>query len=172
MIITLTTLLAGAVLAAAIAGFFWPQIAWLFRKKLIPWIRKTIGDSVANLIVDIFNYIDNAMCWGRQKIKAAWNWLFKTILKGETTYKEKDSSTYSAETKTYLQDENSNNVKVVTQTRTLSYDELPDDVRHEMNRRNLQKFTVNDREIIADKVKEAAENKENLSPKEIMAMTL
>ena len=172
MIISLTTLLVGTALVTAIAMYFWPQIAWFFRKHLIPWFQKSIDHSAADLIAKLFSYVDDAMCWGRQKIKEAWNWLVKTVLKEETTYEEENSSTFSATTETYVRDENSDSVKVVTHTRTVLYEDLPADVRHEMNRRNLRKFKVNDREILANKVKEAAEEKEDLSPQEIMEMTV
>lgn len=169
---TLTTLLVGAALVTAIALYFWPQIAWFFRKHLIPWFRKTLGNSVADLVAQLFSYVDDAMCWGRQKIKAAWNWLVGTILKEDTTYEEKNSSTYTATTETYVKEENSDNVKVVTHTRTVPYQELPIDVRHEMNRRNLQKFKVDDREILANKLRDAAKEKEGLSSHDVLDMSI
>lgn len=62
MIITsLTALLVGSVLVTAITMYFWPKIAWIFRKYIVPWFRKYMGNTAADLLAGIFSYIDNAM---------------------------------------------------------------------------------------------------------------
>ena len=172
IITTLTTLLVGAALVTAVAMYFWPKITWFFRKYIMPWFRNHMGNTAADLLAEIFQYIDNAMCWGRRRVKATWKWLVRVIRGEETTYKDNNDGTYNEQTKTTVQDENSGNVNVITHTRTVEYEDLPTSVRHEMNRRNLDKFKVNDREILANKFRDAAKENEDLSSKEIMEMTL
>jgi len=136
---------------AVVAIYFWPEILNFVRTSIIPFIRK-ISPGLAQFVEDAFVMIDNVVSPLTRMVKKAWNKIRGVLLKSVVSINQKTSSKWVKTATSWLIDKlEDKTVKKVTTTETISWENLPPDVREEILRngdmedKNVTK--IRDREL-------------------------
>lgn len=161
----------------ALILYFWTKIVEFFSCTVIPWIRKNMGDTVADIIAEVIIFIDKGVVAVKKtaesvlsKFKEYWKKLHKYILKKVREYIVNDNGTYTLKETVYIPCENdSKSAKVITQQSEVEWEHLPSEIRYERIQKNAQKMKLDDKKIMEHKLLENAE-KNGVSKKELLEL--
>lgn len=123
-------ILGGLGLLGAALIAFWPQIIHWVRGSVLPWIQRNFPQWT-KLFETALVAVDNAVVAVRNAAKAAWAQIKPRILSMTQEFKKLSPTTFEGETITYLKKEEEKAERITT-TETLSYDDLPSDIREKL----------------------------------------
>jgi hypothetical protein len=149
--ITVFLIIFGSALFLAI----WPWIRQWVTESLIPWVGEKWNDKIADLLIDVVNWLDDCAIPARNSIKKAWIFIKTRILKIETTYHKETATTGVRSTESIIATIDGKIVKRVEEEE-VSWDELPRSMRSEMIRQNSTKGTIDLRDAFLNKFEEKA----------------
>ncbi len=154
----IVTLAAGAALAwfgRKALYWLWNQIVYFCQTKLIPWTKKTFGQTAADVLANIVHYIDNCVVFSAQAVRAARAWLRAKLAKITTSYVKVGPSTVERNCETILRNDDGSGQRLV-ETRKLDWSELPPEIRAKI-RETQAPVVVDDRDVLITRFDEKAE---------------
>jgi len=134
----------GGIAAAVI--ILWPIIVDIIQQRIIPYVRRIMGNSVAEVLASFVCFLDRTITFVRRQAKKLLKYFQGVILKMDTTYIKLDENNMSATTQAYVN--NSGKVSKLTIEEEIAYEDVPADIREKMISLNFKKTTSNDLEII------------------------
>ncbi|MBR2005035.1 MAG: hypothetical protein IKK39_14650 [Thermoguttaceae bacterium] len=154
----LVTLAAGAALAwfgRKAWLWLWRQLVYFCQTKLVPWMKKTFGQTAGDVLANIVYYIDNGVVFSAQAVRAARAWLRAKLAKLTTSYVKVGPSTVERSCETILRnDDGSGECRV--ETRKLDWSELPPEIRAKI-RETHAPVVIDDRDVLLTRFDEKAE---------------
>ena len=147
--------------------FFWQSILSFFLNTLIPWLMKTIGPIASDIFKKIVVFVDKSVKWTRLQMRKAWAWLQTRIMSIKMVYKFLSPEVCVRETTTSVKSEEGNILENVT-TEKLAYEDIPADVRAELNKLNKEKIVVDAKAELEDRFKKQIKEQEAVSDKEVL----
>ncbi|MBP3557779.1 MAG: hypothetical protein J6K20_08780 [Thermoguttaceae bacterium] len=154
----ITTIAAGAALAwfgSKALHWLWRQIVYFCQTKLIPWVKKILGQTAGDVLANIVHYIDNGVVFSAQAVRAARVWLRAKLAKLTTSYVKVGPSTVERSCETILRNDDGSG-QCLVETRKLDWCELPPEIRAKI-RETQASVVVDDRDILITKFDEKAE---------------
>ena len=151
----LTYLVLGALALVALA-FLWNHLVHFLQRVILPFCRKILGERIGNLLTELVVFLDGKVCPAREVLVSAWQSFQHSVLGIRQTYRRVSPSTVEEVTLAHLRT-NDNKVAVQTSTRTLSWAEVPADIREQMARAAKEEVNVNAKEVVAERFKERVE---------------
>lgn len=145
----------GAALLLGATVYFWSHIADLFQKRIIPWFRARLGDSVADGIATVISWVDNKATMTQRLLRDAWQAINRHWLAGETEI-HKEAADRAVITKTNYMLKPEGGVVRTTTEETVAWHDLPDNVRDAMLRQNTTQAKVDDKEAFRTLVEQRA----------------
>ena len=158
---SLTAMFGYVLISMLIAMLMWTYIVELFRKVIIPALRKGLGNQVADAVATIFSWLDDPASIGRGAMLDAWR-LFKLRVLGiKTTWKvERDTAVETTATK-YLLPETGHEDEIKAMRR-VPREQLPREIRAETIRMGTDVAELDMMEALKQRVKETAKKQEIL----------
>jgi hypothetical protein len=142
-------------MTGVLAVILWPFLVWWLARGLIPMLRTTVGDEVADPIAALITWIDRPASFVREQVMSAWRFFNERILAITSTYTKTAEGRFTQRQQTVLRSRGDHaEVKVIT--RVLDWQDLPAPVRDEMIRRGVPSVQTDDREVIRDRVEHTA----------------
>jgi hypothetical protein len=142
----ITNLLIGAIglaLAASVV-VFWHQILEWGEKSVFPWFERHLP-TVAPYVRKAFSRVDNVVTSVRRAIKEAWDRMSQYLLKQVVELNRQTSNTWVQQVTSWVIDVSGYNnepvVKQITTETEVPYDNLPEDVREALLRRQQASFS-------------------------------
>ncbi len=129
--------LVAAVMVGVVVAY-WPKIMAWARDSLLPWADEHLPEF-SGVIRQAFQDFDNAAVEVRQAIRSAWRRLRNVLLKETAEFVRLFNDRWAVEITSWLanrQNAEKPVVRVITQ-QTLSWDELPQDIRAQLIREDV-----------------------------------
>lgn len=154
MILEILTVIA---IGAAIS-FFWPDIVDFFTKMVIPYVRKHLGDEVAELLSTFIVFLDDIMSATKRMVLRGWEVFKERILKVIATFHKINSETAERKTESYIRMGMKSVVKQ-TVVEEIPWHELPSEVRKTMIKNNCDVAELDEGALIEKRFKERCKEK-------------
>ncbi|HEY6183225.1 MAG TPA: hypothetical protein VIW67_13330 [Terriglobales bacterium] len=142
----------GAIISALIA---WPWILNFLSTKLIPWLRESVSETIADLLADVLIFADKGIVLVRRTAKQLWKYLKQNILGINLKVEKTSATTALGKTTTFIRDEHGKVIQTVA-TETLGWEDLPDAIRSEITRQNTSVAEMDLKQPLEDKFKKQA----------------
>jgi hypothetical protein len=150
--ITLIIKIAGTVIGVLVV---WPWILDFFSTKIIPWVREAISGTIADLLADIVIFADKSIVPIRRTAKQLWGYLKQNILGIRMEVTKTSATTAVGKTTMFIRDADGK-LKQTIVTEELAWDDLPDEMRSEINRQNTGCAEMDLKKPLEDKFQEQA----------------
>jgi len=136
----------------------WPYIVDLFARVVIPFIRKTLGDTIAEPVATLLTWVDRPASVARAKVTTGWRFFRATVLGIKTTYRKTSATTALEKTETWLLHPSKPGiVNHHAEEREIAYEDLPQEIRDKMNRQGITGGELNLKEVVEKRVQEQAQ---------------
>lgn len=117
------------VVAAGLTLASWAYIVHLFQVFLIPFIRKSLGSTVADGLALFLAKMDDVATMSQRAFKSAWR-IFKTrVLRWNTTFEKVSASHVKVKSEAYVHTEDGKVMRSISEEE-VAWEDVPDDVRH------------------------------------------
>lgn len=158
------SIILASLVVAAVAAFFWNQIAGFLVNKFLPFIRENVS-SIFHAMAAFVDFVNKGMVAARNVIKSGYQWIMKNLLRCSTVYTMEENGQVTATTVTIIND---NGKLAGTETREV-YDkwDIPADVLVELTR-NAQSAQLDNKHEIQNRAQQQAQ-KQALSLADAMA---
>ncbi len=150
----LTVLVAAAGLTLA----SWAFIVHLFQVFLIPFLRNTLGDTVADGMAMIIGKVDDAATFTQRNVKMAWRAFKSNVLGWKTTFAKKSANTVTSRSEAYVHTPDQKVIRKVVEEE-VDWADLPEDIRHAHMRNQGQIEVVDSKAATCRMVQAAASEK-------------
>lgn len=149
MLISLIGSLALGIVGAYLIGYIWDHICYFFQTKAIPYVRRVLGNAVADLLANIIMFANNAFTMPRRAIRATWNWFRYNVLKVYTTYDRQGE--YVVVTDTIIQ-RNGEQLQKIESREKVHWLDLPTNVCIELEKLGTEgRISIDSKEILEEK---------------------
>lgn len=119
---------------AAIALSFWDKIFNTFKDTIVPILQADMPE-LASVVTDAFMKIDSTIARPvRRAAKEAWLKVRDFLIDAKEEYTETDDGHYTAKATSYSRTTTPGEFREVTSSRTVTLDEMPDDIREKFMR--------------------------------------
>ncbi len=156
MIVTLLLTGLGAAALAAMAIACWN----LIREFLVHIVGKLLvrcfGEEKCGWYFNFLSWCDKKVSAARRIVKMHWAKFRDTVLTINSTYTRNEDGTYSKRTESIVRKDEKTATRHVTEE-TVGWEYLPDAVREEMIKRRTNVGEIDDRALLAEKVRQRAE---------------
>jgi hypothetical protein len=146
------------VIGTAVVGFltgayFWPYIADAFAQTVIPFVRRHLGDPVANLLVTLITWIDRPMGFLHNTVQEAWRFFKQKVIRIKRIFVKTSPTEVKEKTEVWV-----SNGKPFQQVleRELQWHEVPQEIRDEMIRNGLDTAEIDMKKSVEGMVVEQA----------------
>ncbi len=156
MIATLLLVGLGAAALAAMAIACWNAIREFLLGPVRDLLVKCFGAEKCEWYSNFLNWCDKKVTTVRQLFKMQWAKFRETVLQPKSTYTKNADGTYTKRTESIVRTGPKQGRRVVTEE-TVGWEYLPDAVRDEMLKRRTNVGEIDDRELVAEKVRQRAE---------------
>lgn len=157
MIISLLVYFTLGVAGAFLIGYIWDHICYFFQKKVIPYVRRILGNTVADVLANIVMFANQTFTMPRRAIRASWDWFRHNVLKVTTTYDRKDD--YVVVTDTIVQRCGDSQIKKIELQEQVHWLDLPTDVCVELDKLGEKgHVTIDSKEVLEQKYINQARN--------------
>jgi hypothetical protein len=157
MIATLLLAGLGAAALAAMAIACWNAIREFLLGRVRDLLVKYFGAEKCEWYSNFLNWCDKKIAVPvRQLVKMHWKKFRDTVLKIKSTYTKNADGTYTKVQETLVRTGPKQGRRVFTEE-TVGWEYLPDAVRDEMLKRRTNVGKIDDRELVAEKVRQRAE---------------
>lgn len=116
------------VAAAGLTLVSWAYIVHLFQVFLIPFLRSTLGDTVADAMASIVSKVDDAATFVQRQAKVAWQSFKTRVLRWNTTFKKKNADTVISQSEAYVQSADNKIMRKVVEEE-VNWADLPEEIR-------------------------------------------
>ena len=151
MIISLVVILGAAVLLAAC----WKFVLEFLNGPVRNLLEGLFGAEKCEWYVTFLSWCDKKASSARRIVKMQWRKFRDTVLKINSTYTKNEDGTYSKRTETIVRKDEKSAKRVITEE-TIDWAYLPNAVREEMIKRRTNVGEIDDRELVAEKVRQRA----------------
>lgn len=152
MIISLVVILGVAALLAAC----WKLVLEFLNGPVRDLLERLFGAEKCEWYGKFLSWCDKKVSAARRIVKMHWAKFRDTVLKINSTYTQNEDGTYTKRTETIVRKDEKSAKRVVTEE-TVGWEYLPDAVRAEMIKRRTNVGKIDDRELVAEKVRQRAE---------------
>jgi hypothetical protein len=153
---TLTWIFGGLILSVVAGAAVWPYITDIFARKIIPFVRRKLGDYLADLLSSMIVWIDEPMAYLREKLVAAWRFFKQSVIKIVRKFRKKSATKVLETTEVWLRSQRPGAGIPMCEERELDWAELPPEIRAEMIRRGSETATIDIGKTVEDRVEERA----------------
>lgn len=148
-------LVGAGVLAAGLTLASWAFIVHLFQTFLIPFIRRSLGDWVADGLAMFLSRMDDVATLSQRAFKQAWQ-AFKTkVLRWNTTFEKVSSSHVKVKSEAYVHSDDGK-VKRSIVEEEVAWEDVPDDIRRTMMTNNQRQVGADSKQATCKVVDEVA----------------
>jgi hypothetical protein len=152
MIITLIALMGATVLLAK----FWKTILDFLNGPVRNRLEKCFGQEKCQWYVNFLEWCDNKVTCAKRIVKMQWEKFKDTIWRIKSVYRKNPDGSYTKQNETILRTGAETARRIVTEE-TVGWEYLPNEVREEMLRRRTNEAELDERELVAEKVRQRAE---------------
>jgi hypothetical protein len=139
----------------------WPYIADLFARVVIPFIRKTLGNTIAEPVATLLTWVDRPASVARAKVMSGWRFFRANVLGIKTTYRKTSATTALEKTETWLLHPSKPGlVNHQAEEREIAYEDLPQEIRNQMNRQNITSGVLDIKAVFEKQVQEQAQKED------------
>lgn len=117
------------VAAAGLTLVSWAYIVHLFQVFLIPFLRSTLGDTVADAMASIVSKVDDAATFVQRQAKVAWQSFKSRVGIWKTTFKKKNADTVTSKSEAIVKTEENKFIRRSVEEE-LKWEDLPEEIRH------------------------------------------
>lgn len=139
----ITVFIIGVLALGAASVVYWHRILEWGEKSVFPWFERHFP-TLAPDVRKAFSQVDNVATSVRRAVKEAWNRLSQYLLKQVVKLNRQTSNTWVRQVTSWVIDVSGYNnqpvVKEITTETTLNHDDLPEDVREALLRRQQTSF--------------------------------
>jgi hypothetical protein len=135
---------------------FWPHIVDWLSNIFIPFLRKVLGNRVADRVADLVVFLDKGICSTRELLKAGWKSFKQNVLGMRSTYEKIDAQTAKATHETYVRTED-NRIMKSTTVEDVPWAEIPPDIRQQMVAKRKKSGVVDTGKVVEEKMVEQCE---------------
>lgn len=156
MIVTLLLAGLGAAAMAAMAIACWNIIREFLNGPVRNLLEKLLGVKKCEWYANFLCWCDKKATPVRGVVKRQWRKFRDTVLYLKSKYTKNPDGTYTKEQETFVRIGPDKAHHIVTEE-TVDWEYLPDAVREEMLKRHTNTGEIEDRELVAEKVRQRAE---------------
>ncbi|MDR3108432.1 MAG: hypothetical protein LBU65_01920 [Planctomycetaceae bacterium] len=154
-------------LSVAAFAYFWNYIREVLNNPVREMLQKHYGTGVEQWFVGFIMALDEVMVnvrrgtkviagWTKEQLRGAWLWFGETFLDIDTTYIKIDDTHLLSETKSIMR-LNEKDAVVRTEETIIRVDDLPNDIKNEMQRQNTNRYSVDEKKVVERQYKEKLE---------------
>lgn len=152
MILTLIAVLG----VAALLITFWNDIREFLNTVVRDFLEKIFGAGKCSWFVNFVQWCDHKITPIRRVVKMQWKKFRDTILRVNSIYEKNDDGTYTKKTETIVRASPTTAKRQIVEE-TIGWEYLPAAVRDEMLARRTKQAELDERELVAEKVRQRAE---------------
>lgn len=150
------SLIAAVVIGGILLGvYFWNYIVEVFQKHILPWCRENLSPGIAEAMTNMFVWLDKKVTATNRVISETWAAFSRHLYGSETKVARKDA-TEGVVTRTDYLVTGEGKVKRRIAESTVSWHELPANLREEMLKRGTDQAVMDNKAAIRGKVLERA----------------
>ncbi len=151
MIISLVVIFGVAVLLAAC----WKFVLEFLNGPVRDLLEGLFGAKKCEWYGAFLSWCDKKVSTARRIVKMQWRKFRDTVLKINSTYTRNEDGSYTKRTETIVRKDEKSAKRVYTEE-TVGWEYLPDAVREELIKRRTNAGEIDDRELVAEKVRQRA----------------
>ncbi|MDR2441374.1 MAG: hypothetical protein LBE12_18590 [Planctomycetaceae bacterium] len=136
--------------------YFWNYIRDYLNGTFRDFIQKHFGMELGEQLGMFLTWIDDRVVSVRTGAKKFVNWFRSRVLKTDTTYKKISPNKATCNRESYVKCDDGR-ILHRTEEQEISYDELPQAIRHEMIRQKTTEAQMDNKQLIEKKIQERAE---------------
>lgn len=151
----------------ALLFYFWPRICAFLSERFLPWVEKTFGEKIGGMMKTLTVWLDRGIRGVRRGLKTAWRFFRERVLRIRTVYATANGGDAKATTVSLI-DIGQNKAVEITETRTLSMDDIPPEMQEEIIRQNQdssgrRKAEVDETAVIRGQAKKRLEEDKKIA---------
>ena len=167
MIVTTITIVALGGLVSAAFLFFWNQLRDYLNGDFRTWLTEKMGQSVGDGFAHFLVWVDSGAVKAKNLIKGGYKFFRLRVLGMKRQFVKKANSNEVEATREIYTDIGNGKMLKRTEEEVISYEDLPDSVRHEMIRQQTNHAELDERELILAKARDTAQR---TADQELMTM--
>jgi hypothetical protein len=156
------------IIAAVLAGtvVLWHHIVNVFASYIIPFLRRHIGDTVADGVASMVAWVDRKVVLARNAVATLWRVFKERILGIKAVYRKTSATKASVETISTIRTGQREVKRERVTEEEVPLDELPDEVREQIIRNPLAPVEVDLKADVERRVISRA-SEEGIKPQEL-----
>jgi hypothetical protein len=152
------------VIVVIVGGIFglcaWPYFADLCARTVIPFIRRKLGDAMAEPLATLLTLVDRPACICRKTMMSGWRFLTGRVNRLTSRYTRKSPTIYYERTTSHVVNPDSGKTMVHEVEYEIPWEDVPQQIRDEMNRTGARTGEVNVKGTVVDTLLREAEKQE------------
>ncbi len=112
----------------------WHHIVDFFAAHVIPSLRRSVGDTVADTVATVIAWLDGKAVLTRKAVISAWRVFKERVLGIKASYIKTSPTTATVETVSTLRTGPQGATKLTVKEESVSLDDLPDEIREQLIR--------------------------------------
>jgi len=152
------TVLVAVLAVAGVSIASWAYIVHQFTVTIIPFLRSTLGDTIADGMAALISHLDDVATLLQRNVSIAWRAFKSRLLSWKTTFKKTTASTATSHSEAYVLASDGKVIKRVIEEE-VPWAELPEDIRHAFMRNQGRDEVVDSKDLTERIVRATATEK-------------
>jgi hypothetical protein len=150
--------------------YFWNALRDYLNGVFRTWLTERLGQSVGDGFAHFLGWVDSAAVGTKKFIKEGYTFFRTRVLGMKRKFVKKANSNEVEATHESFINLGGGKILKRVEEEIISYDDLPDCVRHEMIRQQTNEAELNEKELVLAKAQDTAQQSQDEELKELMIM--